>query len=88
MIKIYNTYPTKRLLAEGDDLKDACENWKYERDNNNDLYKAYKKSIFYSPNLDFDEDVAMYNQFIEDLTGEEMFEIMRDGTYTNYEEVK
>jgi hypothetical protein len=88
MIKIYKTYPTKRLLAEGTNLKDACLNWEAQRDNNDDLWRAFKESNFYNPELDFDEEVEMYNQFIESLTGEEMFDIMRDGTYTNYEEVK
>lgn len=88
MIKIYKTYPIKKLLAEGTDLKDACENWKSQRWDNDDLYQAYKKSTYYNPDLDSDEDVEMYNQFIKSLTGEEMFDIMRDGTYTKWEEAK
>lgn len=88
MIKIYKTYPTKKLLAEGTDLKEACIVWEAQRDNNDDLWRMFKESNFYNPELDFDEEVEMYNQFIESLTGEEMFDIMRDGVYTNYEEVK
>ena len=86
--KIYNTYPIKRLLAEGTDLKEACLVWEAQRDNNDDLWRAFKESIFYSPNLDFDEEVEMYGQFIKSLTGEEMFDIMRDGVYTKWEEVE
>lgn len=76
-----------KVLAIGNDLKDACINWDYERTNSDDLYEVYKKSSYYNSALSFDEDCEMYNQFINNLTGEEMFEIMRDGTYTTYEEV-
>lgn len=88
MIKIYKTYPKKRLLAKGTNLKDACLNWEGRRDNNDDLWWAFKKSIFFNPNLDFDEEVEMYDQFIESLTGEEMFDIMRDEDYIKWEEVE
>lgn len=88
MIKIYKTYPTKRVLAEGNDLKDACLNWEAQRVNDDDLWRAFKESTFYNPDLDFDEEVEMYSQFIDSLTGEEMFDIMRDGTYTKWEEIK
>ena len=74
-----------KVLAIGNDLKDACINWYYERNNNDDLYQAYKKSPYYNDELSFDEDCEMYNQFIDNLTGEEMFDIMRDGKYTSYE---
>ena len=88
MIKIYKTYPIKRLLTEGTNLKDACLNWEAQRDNNDDLWRAFKESDFYNSELDFDEEVEMYDQFIESLTGEEMFDIMRDGVYTKWEEVE
>lgn len=88
MIKIYKTYPTKRLLAKGTYLKEACIVWEAHRDNNDDLWRAFKESNFYNPELDFDEEVEMYGQFIASLTGEEMFEIMRDGVYTKWEEIK
>ena len=88
MIKIYKTYPKKRLLAKGTNLKDACLNWEAQRNNNDDLWRVFKESNFYNPELDFDEEVEMYDQFIESLTGEEMFDIMRDGVYTKWEEVE
>lgn len=88
MIRIYKTYPKKRLLAKGTSLKDACLNWEGRRDNNDDLWWAFKKSIFFNPNLDFDEEIEMYDQFIESLTGEEMFKIMRDKDYIKWEEVE
>ena len=88
MIKIYKTYPKKRLLAKGTNLKDACLNWEGRRDNNDVLWWVFKKSIFFNPNLDFDEEIEMYDQFIESLTGEEMFDIMRDEDYIKWEEVE
>ena len=77
-----------KILAIGNNLKEACLNWDAQRNNSDDLWRAFKESKFYNPELDFDEEVEMYNQFIESLTGEEMFDIMRDGVFTKWEEVE
>lgn len=83
----------EKVVATGKTLKDACENWEAKRPYNDDLDEAFKKSKFYK-NVDrSDEDTAdiseinEYFRFIDSLTGEQMFEIMRDGQYTTYEEV-
>lgn len=83
--KIYEAYPEKKILAQGTTLKEACLNWQDERWENDNLYEAYKKSKFYNEELDFDECDEMYNQFIDSLTGEEMFTIMSFDKYVKWE---
>lgn len=85
MTKIKERMGTVRVVAEGEDLKQACCIWESIRTNNDDLWNAFKNSRFYNSELDFDEEVEMYSQFIDSLSGEDMFDIMRDGSYNWYE---
>lgn len=87
-----SSYRVNKIVATGKNLKDACENWEASRTDNDDLYKAFKKSKYYAnvdrrdeETADIDE-INEYFRFIDSLTGEQMFDIMRDGNYTTYEE--
>jgi len=73
------------VVAKGATLKEACERWESSRTNNDDLWRAFKESKFFRQDFDFENDDSAYFDFIDSLSGEEMFEIMRDGTFNFYE---
>lgn len=86
MVKIKErTKGNVKVVAEGQDLKHACNVWEARRNNNDDLFEAFKKSKYFTQDFDFDEVDNAYEQFIDSLSGEEMFDIMRDGVYNWYE---
>ena len=74
-----------KVLARGATLKEACINWNNKRFSEDDLYEEFKKSKFFTKDFDFEDDDSAYFNFLESLTGEEMFNIMRDGKLTFYE---
>lgn len=74
-----------KVLAKGATLKEACKIWESLRDNNDDLWNAFKKSKFFTKDFDYENVDSAYFNFLESLTGEEMFNIMRDGKLTFYE---
>ena len=84
MVKIYEKliFGGIHLVGQGTTLKDACWYWECDRTCNDDLWDAFKSSKYYNNDLDFDEAVEMYNEWYDSLSGEEVFDIMRDGTYT------
>ena len=90
MIVIYEKFwqlKHKKVVAKGQNLKVACLVWEGRRTNNDDLWEAFEKSPFFTRPFDFDSDKdTSYEDFIDSLSGEEMFEIMRDGKYNWYEE--
>lgn len=71
------------VVAIGEDLKDACVNWENTRNNNDDLFDAYKKSKYCVKSIkeSYYDYMDNYEKFIESLSGREMYEIMRDGQY-------
>lgn len=88
--KIHWSSSKTKVIATGSDLKEACMNWYNNRNNNDDLWAEFTKSTFY---VELEEDYSNENEqaeafvdFINELTGDEMFEIMRDGNYTSYED--
>lgn len=84
MVKIYEKlrFGGINLVGQGTSLKGACYDWECDRTCNDDLWNAFKSSKYYNDDLDFDEEVEMYNEWYDSLSGEEVFDIMRDGTYT------
>ena len=73
----------KYVVAIGEDLKDACVNWENMRNNNDDLFEAYKKSKYCVKPIEesYYDYMDNYQKFIDSLSGREMYEIMRDGQY-------
>ena len=91
MTKIYQknscSFGTSKVIAIGENLKHACCVWESQRDNNDDLWNAFLKSKFFTQDFDLDNPNTdnAYDEFIDSLSGEEMFDIMKDGKYNWYE---
>lgn len=81
VVKIYKVNPYRRVIAQGDTLKSACINWDCLRTNSDDIWQVYKVSSYYK-----EKDLEAFYEWRNSITGEEMFEIMRDGNYNYYEE--
>lgn len=85
VVTIYKTYSYwGTYIAQGETLKDACEKWNNQRSNCDDLYEAFKKSSFYIKTDNWEEENEAYDKWLNSITGEEMFEIMRDRDYNYY----
>lgn len=83
-----------KVIATGATLKEACLKWDSKRTTSDDIYEAFKESAYF---ITLDEDESdesiekqnkAYDDFIDSLTGEELFNIMRDGQYNWYVETK
>ena len=79
VVEIYKLNPYRKLIAKGDSLKSACINWDCLRTNSEDIWQAYKASPYYK-----EDNLEAFYEWRNSITGEELFEIMRDGNYNYY----
>lgn len=92
----FEIYNNGRLKASGDTLFNAVKEFDEKRDCHDDIARAFENSdfykevkIIYDEDGDFDsfDDLSydeQYGKFMNSLTGEEYFDIVRDGTYDCY----
>lgn len=83
-----------RIVAEGDTLKDACLNWRVsqeEESGNNYLFDDYVQ-LTGDRGSDEETDEEFYQRYdrfwfwMDRLTGEQLFELLRDGNYNTWED--
>ena len=84
MIVIYSRYNRyRKKIVEGENLYRACICWNADRHDEDDLWWAFQKSKYYidldEDESNFDERIEAFETFMNSLTGEQLFEIMRDG---------
>lgn len=92
----FEIYNNGRLKASGDTLFNAVKEFDEKRYCHDDIARAFENSdfykevkIIYDEDGDFDsfDDLSyneQYDKFMNSLTGEEYFDIVRDGTYDCY----
>lgn len=92
----FEIYNNGRLKASGDTLFNAVKEFDEKRTCCDDIAQAFKNSDFYKEvkiiydedgDFLYEEDMSyneQYDKFIKSLTGEEYFDIVRDGTYDCY----
>lgn len=100
-IKIIDTRKTgsRRIVAEGDNLKEACLNWYQSQANdtkgffNDYLFDDYVELTgdfghFGETDEEFENRYDRYLDWLHDQTGEYLFELLRDGNYHYWEDWK
>lgn len=97
-IKIIDTRKTgsRRIIAEGHTLKDACMNWYWatvDKTGNDGLFDTYVQLTGdHGSDEATDEELEQrYDRFwvwVDRLTGEQLFEFLRDGNYHDWEDWK